>query len=274
MTKLARLRAALRDLIAEHEAAGALPTSARFLFYELIQRAVITKERTGARRPDQDMSDALTQLRETGEVPWDAIVDETRSLDSVRTAPTVAQWVRDGLKYARIGPWQDSAPPLILCESRSLAGVLRRIAFMYAVPIASTNGQCSGFLHTDIAPACDDGTRVIYLGDLDLAGSQIEANTRSVIESHTGPLVWERLAITAEQVAEHGLPVIPKHDRRYRDGRRHDAVETEALSQQVLTRMLTGHLDDLLPEPLEDVQERERAERAEVARILRQARDR
>jgi hypothetical protein len=269
MTKAARLRAELLNLIAEHAADGALPTSARFLFYELVQRGVISKERTGARRPDQDMIDALTQLRESRVVPWDAIVDETRRLDSIYTAPTVAAWMQDALKDARIDPWGDEPGPLILTESRSLAGVLRPVAYLYGVPIASTNGQCGGFLHNDVAPAIQGGRAVIYLGDLDLAGGQIEANTRRVVEDCTGPVEWERLAITQEQVTEHDLPVITKHDRRYNDRRPHRAVETEALSQQVLTRMLTDHLDALLPEPLEDVQGRERDQRAAIARILR-----
>ena len=47
---------------------------------------IISKQATGARRPDQDMLDALTDLRNSGEIPWDAIVDWTRSLtaDQVR----------------------------------------------------------------------------------------------------------------------------------------------------------------------------------------------
>jgi hypothetical protein len=267
--KAARLREALLDLLAEHKTDGALPTSARFLFYELVARGIVSKAQTGARRPDQDMNDALTQLRESGEVPWAWVVDETRSLDHIYAAPTVAAWVQDALKDARIDPWGDEPGPLILTESRSLAGVLRRIAFMYAVPIASTNGQCGGFLHTKVGPeVADSGRAVIYLGDLDLAGGQIEANTRRVIERYAGPVGWERLAITEAQVTERGLPKIAKHDRRYNDGGLHEAVETEALSQQVLTRMLTDHLDALLPEPLEDVQEREREQRDELARLL------
>jgi hypothetical protein len=264
--KAARLRAALLGLLAEHEADGALPTSARFLFYELVQRGVISKERTGARRADQDMSDALTQLRESRQVPWESIADETRSLDATYAAATVARWMSAMLEDARIDPW-DGEAPLILTESRSLAGVLRDIAYKYAVPIASTNGQCGGFLHTMIAPAAK-GRRVIYLGDLDLAGGQIEANTRMVLESCTGPLEWERLAITAGQAGEYGLPVIAKHDRRYRPAREHGAVETEALSQAVLTGLLTDCLDGLLPEPLEDVLEREQAQRDALAMIL------
>jgi hypothetical protein len=269
--KAARLRETLLRLLAEHAAAGALPTSARFLFYELVQRGVISKEKTGARRPDQDMSDALTRLRETGAVPWEAVADETRTLDATFTAPTVAGWVIGMLDEARIDPWDGGPVPVIITESRSLAGVLRDIAYKYAVPIASTNGQCGGFLHTQLAPALAHAKGpVIYLGDLDLAGSQIEANTRTVLERYAGPPGWERLAVTAGQVAEHSLPVITKHDRRYRDGGAHGAVETEALSQTTLTGLLTARLDDLLPGPLDAVLEREQEQRDALAAILRQ----
>jgi hypothetical protein len=49
--------------------------------YELVQRGVLKKhgDQQGARRPDQILHEALTNLREA--VPWDWIVDETRSLE-------------------------------------------------------------------------------------------------------------------------------------------------------------------------------------------------
>jgi len=51
-SKLGRLRAAILELLGEHERDGALPTSGRFLFYELEHRGVVSKTATGARRPD------------------------------------------------------------------------------------------------------------------------------------------------------------------------------------------------------------------------------
>jgi hypothetical protein len=135
-SKIGKLRCALLELLAEHQSDGALPTSARFLFYELVQRGVISKERkTQGRRPDQNISDALTDLRERGDVPWEWIVDETRSLDDYRGASTLRDWVLDVLPGARLDPWAGDAP-LILTESRSLAGVLRRPVDDYAVLIA------------------------------------------------------------------------------------------------------------------------------------------
>ena len=113
------------------------------------------------------------------------------------------------------------------------------------------------------------GDRVIYLGDLDLAGNQIEDNTRRVLEREIGgALLWERLALTREQVREYDLPVIIKRDRRYKDGRPHEAVETEAISQRVLIDILRGRLDELLPEPLSRVSEREARQRRRVAALV------
>jgi hypothetical protein len=197
MSEIGRLRAELLELLAEHQRSQALPTSARFLFYELVQRGILSKERKAqARRPDQNMSEALTDLRERGDVPWQWIVDETRSLDDSRGASTLRAWMLDVLPAARLDPWAGDAP-LILTESRSLAGVLRRLVDDYAVLIAATNGQCGGFLHTRIAPIVQPGQRILYLGELDLSGDQIEANTR--LEREAGELAWERLALTREQ---------------------------------------------------------------------------
>jgi len=131
-------------------------------------------------------------------------------------------------------------------------------------------GQCGGFLRTEIAPQLRPGDRVIYLGDLDLAGGQIEDNTRRVLERLIGgPLRWERLALTEEQVRQYNLPTIIKRDRRYKDGRPHEAVETEALRQTVLIDILRARLDALLPEPLARVFERERRQRKRLAALLR-----
>lgn len=64
MSKAAQLRVALLALLQEHRRDAALPTSGRFLFYELVAHGIIPKQPTGKRRADQDMTEALTQLRE------------------------------------------------------------------------------------------------------------------------------------------------------------------------------------------------------------------
>src|SRR5262245_23269138 len=101
-SKIGRLRTALMYLIDEHRRDGALPTSVRFLFYELVTRSVISK---AGDRPDKIVSEALTDLRERGLVPWEDIVDETRSVEDFRGSVTVAQDLLGFLDVARIDPW-------------------------------------------------------------------------------------------------------------------------------------------------------------------------
>ena len=155
-----------------------LPTSCRFLFYELVTRKVISKG--GTQRPDQVVIKALVALREQGLIPWEAIVDETREIFSFTGSETVTADLMLYLDAARIDPWKGN-PPLILTESRSLAGVLRDLCADYRCRIASTNGQVGGFLHTKVAPLLAPGARVAYLGDYDLCGGMIEVNTRRVL---------------------------------------------------------------------------------------------
>lgn len=131
-TKAGRLQRACLRLLLEHEATGAIPTSIRFLFYELLDQGVIPKvyrDKTGAekkRTPSQDISDAVTVLREldSDPIPWGWIVDETRTLEEWRYAESVQSYVEEVLPVARIDLWGGEPPPLILCELRSLAGVL------------------------------------------------------------------------------------------------------------------------------------------------------
>ena len=189
MSKIGALRDLLVALLQEHERDGALPTSARFLFYELVQRGQLSKTSTGARRPDQNLHDALTDVREDGRVPWGWIVDETRSLDDYTGYPTIKQGVVSGLPYVVLDPWSGHAP-MVLTESRSLAGVLRTVVGEYACRISATNGQVGGFLRTDIGPRLQAADRVLYLGDLDLAGGQIEANTRAVLTAGCAGSGW------------------------------------------------------------------------------------
>jgi hypothetical protein len=259
LSKIGKLRRALLDLLHEHEAPGGLPTSERFLYYELEQRGVVTKKRginprTGrkdARPPIQDTIDALLDLREACHVHWDWIVDETRDVTEPAFAETVADYLRERIDVARIDLWDGEPPPLIVTESRATAGALRASAFDYLTPITATGGQAGGYLVTEVAPLIRGNERsVLYVGDWEVAaaGEFIEANTRRYLELHADRAfvddpdpgligTWTRVALTGEQVAAdrplRGL-VIETRDTRFKPARRYQAVECEALGQGVL----------------------------------------
>jgi hypothetical protein len=258
-TKIGRVRTVLMKLYRQHLDSGMVRTSNRFLFYELIGLKVIAKG--GIQRPDLVVHRALTDLRERGLIPWEHIVDETRTVMDFTGSETVAEDWLGFHSSASLDPWEGN-PPFILTESRSLAGVLRRLCADYRCRIASTNGQVGGFLRTKVAPLLESESCTAYLGDFDLCGGDIEDNTRKILESEVGELDWRRLALTDEQVGRYSLPRISKRDKRFKNGGGvHEAVETEALSQSLIVEIVRDWLNSLLPVPLDHVGMSVRAKR-------------
>ena len=285
-TDTGKLQRAALDLLREHAERGELPTSVRFLFYELEQRGIVSmvkpKVQPRARRaravPDQGLIDAVRRMRDIGAIPWNWIVDDTRMLHQWRCAASVAAYLTESVSLARIDPWHQTVRPVILTESRTIGGVFARgVARQYLCPVAATNGQAGGFLVTNIAPLlANDATRALYVGDFDLSGGQIEDNTRRVLERHTGRSfdddTWERVAVTAAQaigLRAQGMTPIVKDDERYRPPHQHEAYEVEALTQAVAVSLLRARLDELMPEPLDDVLERQAQQRERIEAVLR-----
>jgi hypothetical protein len=85
MSKIEPIKLALISPLEQHERDGMLPTSGQFLWYELIANVIVSKEKREpkpgnvyARQPKQDVIDALFDVRESGDIPWNWIADETR----------------------------------------------------------------------------------------------------------------------------------------------------------------------------------------------------
>lgn len=69
------------------------------------------------------------------------------------------------------------------------------------------------------------------------------------------------MALTTEQVEQHGLPLVERVDRRDEETRR--VAECEAMPQALLLGLVRDAVADLLPEALEEVRVREeRGQRA------------
>ena len=106
-----------------------LPTSARFFYYELVAFGVISKTTEAGsdgkkgRRSDQDMIDALTDLRKAAIIPWADIVDETRELMEWEGFDSIADAMREKWKTARLNLWEppsaDDPMRIAVLEGRS-----------------------------------------------------------------------------------------------------------------------------------------------------------
>src|SRR5262245_56510503 len=89
------------EWLLEKERRGEIPTSIRFVFYELEQQGHVSKRflrqdgQEGKRKPGQNLTDAITRLREIGAIPWDWLVDESRSIHAWRCAASVSAFVAE-----------------------------------------------------------------------------------------------------------------------------------------------------------------------------------
>jgi hypothetical protein len=265
-SKLARIEAAVLGEIASLRAAngGRAWTTVRFVFYRLVASAVLAKAevgKKGGRRPDQDVSVVLSDLRWAGIVGFDEIADRSRTINDFTGWESFAGGAVAAIEAVRLDPWGDPPPPLLVVESESLGGLLEDTAYMYRVLLIPSRGQCSDSLIWEVARLVRAGhRRVIYVGDLDLSGGHIERSLAARVEALSGlELDWRRVALTAEQVQAHSLPVIQKYDKRRKAY--FPAVEAEALDQRILLPLIEDTLAGLLP-----TAELARVERIEQAR--------
>lgn len=271
-TAAGRLRQWALGALHRHVLEGTVPTSLRHLFYEAVMAERVTKgdpaaKPTRGRRPDQNLTDAVTWLRENGHVPWEWVEDRTRHMADQRAdGATIAEGVEAWLDAITIDPYGDVLPILVV-ESESGAGVLTSTARTYRVPVIPTRGQSNGWLRTEVARRIGDRpVAVTYLGDADKAGGDIEANTERVLREVLDVKHWDRVALTWDQVREHGLPTVERRDGR--DGITRTVCELEALPQRLLLDAVAAALDPWLREPLADVRVREDAQRAALRALL------
>jgi hypothetical protein len=279
-SKARRIQDAVLALLREHATENyGLPTNPRFIAYELEQRGQAVKPSPDDKRPNkrrqqgwppgfQDVGDELLAVRELGIIPWEWISDAERQLVIFEHAPSVAAYLSDRLDEASINPWHPELPPLILTEAKGVAGVLERPVSAYLCPVGGMKGQAGkGWLITEVAPRllASNDRAVLYLGDRDRCGEDIERNAHRVLERAAGrEIAWKRIGLTEAQTE--GIDPIWKVDGRDHEGRW--AWEIESLGQAAVVALIQGALDVRLPEPLDRVLEREDEEREELRELL------
>lgn len=111
-------------------------TTARFLFYRLVEQLVIKKERkdinpkTGKpvkKQPISTMYEVLTDLRWAGVIPFGQIVDDGRAAIANTGYQDLLDAGREAIASARFDPWDGGDPPQIWVEDAGTGQVLRSV---------------------------------------------------------------------------------------------------------------------------------------------------
>ena len=256
-------------------AASPYAMTLRQLYYALISAGALPKVEAAYGR----LKRVMRELREDGTVPWEWLVDHTRSVFQARTWDGLAGLLADSARLYRRDLMRSQPVAIQLwAESDSIGSVIARTADRYTIPTFIGRGYSArGYLWAaaqDAVQAHQAGKQVhiLHVGDHDPSGEDIfrdvsetlrlyaiavetarpAAHIRDVLALRaeawcigdiaevlaleTPWLSCDRLALTADQIEEYGLPVRPPKTSDVRAARftGRGSVEVEALPVDVL----------------------------------------
>jgi hypothetical protein len=203
------------DLIrAMYEAAkAAQPITGRGIGYKLFTAGLIPSM---AQNEMQRVYRLLKLAREQGDIPWEWIVDETRSLERASTWNDPDEYAECVARSYRRDFWNQQ--PLrceVWSEKGTVRGVLEPVLDQFAVGFRVMHGFSGATTVHDVAED-DDGRELIalYVGDFDPSGLFMsEEDLPKRLSKYDGDHVeLRRIALTREHV--HGLPSFPATDKR------------------------------------------------------------
>ena len=191
----------------------AQPITGRGIGYKLFTAGLIPSM---ARSEMQRVYRLLKEAREQGDIPWEWIVDETRSLERTSTWADPAAYARAVARsYSRDFWDQQPVRVEVWSEKGTIRGVLAPVLDQYAVGFRVMHGFSSATSVHDVADD-DDGRDLIalYVGDYDPSGLFMsEQDLPSRLAEYDGKHVDVcRIALIREQVSD--LPSFPVTDKR------------------------------------------------------------
>ncbi|MFJ2217745.1 hypothetical protein ACIQVO_37025 [Streptomyces sp. NPDC101062] len=223
-----------------------LPVSLRQLWYVLVSDGVMTKTERDYKR----MCEYVGMARRSGRIPWEAIRDDTQTAvdappsftgpadfwEVVVTAADDYRVDRQAGQPVRLELW---------CETAGMVPQLVRIGEEFGISCFSGGGFDGLAGKHDAALRVVEGGRktvVFHLGDYDPSGEHLfNALAEDVIAfAHAAgaEVEFERVAVTAEQVAIYNLPTAPPKatDRRSFSGTA--TTQAEALPPDILAAIV------------------------------------
>lgn len=260
------------------------PMTVRQTFYQAEVQGLIEKAETGYDKVQR----ALLQLRQSGRLPYDWIVDNTRWQRKPVTFDNIDESLEAAASSYRKAVWANLDRRVELwVEKDALAGVISPITSRFDVGFLVARGyssesfayeaamQISRFWRREIT------TFVYHLGDFDPSGQQAAEALHETLQRHApeGAFEFEQLAVSPDQITAWDLPTRPtkKTDPRYRwfcerwPGWGDISCELDAIPPDTLRGLVQQVIEDSLPDGwMERIEDQERRERMIFQRMIQQ----
>ena len=252
------------------------PCTVRQVFYCAVSEGLVPKTEDAYEYP---VGRLLVKAREAGELPWSVIADPTRSVYRKSSWEGLAEVLECVREQYRRSLWPSQPVRVeVWTEARTLEGALRPVADEWGIPLYPCGGYPSlTFLHqaAEEIARYSKPTEVLYLGDHDPSGKDIERNIRVKLARYapTVPITLHRLAVTPDQVAHLGLPKRPPKPSDSRaKGFKGPCYEVEALAPPRLRALVAEAIEARVdPHQLHVVRVAEESERQALTLLARHA---
>ena len=218
---------------------------------------------TNTKRSYKSLVDLLTRARLEGEIPMEAIGDETRPVVTWKIHQGVQSFLRAELNDLFKGYWRDlmqSQPNHVevVGEKNTIASIIRPVCAQFCIPYTLGRGYCSLRPRYDLVEryrqSGKDRLVILFLSDFDPDGEEIAHSFARSLRDDFGVVKIDpvKVALTSEQVEQYDLPPImtaksgsANYDRFVKQ--HGDTVhELEALEPKTLQSILRESIDSVI----------------------------
>lgn len=227
------------------------PATVRQVFYQATVHGVVEKSEAGYARVQR----ALVELRRDRVMPYDWIVDNTRTMRKPRSYNSATDALAACARLYRRNLWRDAEAYVeVWLEKDALSGVVYPIIETYDVPLMVARGYASLSFLQSAAEAIAAQKRpsfIYHLGDHDPsgvnAGEKIEQTLRELAPD--AEIHFERLAVHPGQIAAWNLPSRPtkSSDSRAKKFGYAQSVELDAIPpdtlRDIVQEAIERHID-------------------------------
>jgi len=184
------------------------PASVRAVCYRLFTLEKIPNMSKGS---TGKVSKQLVYARENGIIPWEWIVDETRSEETITTWQDTSSIIKAAVDGYRRDYWQDQPNRVeIWSEKGTVRGSVSPILEKYGVTFRAMHGYSSATVINNIADESnrsDKPLTAFYCGDFDPSGKHMsDIDLPNRLRKYGGTLRIERIALTDIDVFTGKLP--------------------------------------------------------------------
>lgn len=177
----------------------------RQTYYRLVAANVIPNTEASYKR----LGGILTNARKLGYIPWSAMEDRGRSIDSAATWDNLRDFRASMRHLYDEDRWTtQKARVAVIVEKQALAGLIEPVCRRWQVPFIAAKGYASATLLAEASVKLY-GRVVLYAGDHDPSGTDMTRDWQDRLDGFSSGCHVSRIGLNRDQIEEFDLPPQP-----------------------------------------------------------------